>query len=172
MPTYLRPFLVGFVIAIVALVVGAYLFVKLGGVRMETTARPLPLETTLANMALEANTRGTANQKSPLPLDEANLLAGAREYRETCAVCHSTPGQSPTAIAKGMFPAPPQLFEPEGMVTDDPEGTTFWYITHGIRLSGMPGFAAALSDTKRWQLTMLVGHADSLSPAVRAALKP
>jgi mono/diheme cytochrome c family protein len=33
----------------------------------------------------------------------------------------------------------------------------------------MPGFADTLSDTQRWQVTMLVAHADKLSAAVQAA---
>jgi mono/diheme cytochrome c family protein len=69
-----------------------------------------------------------------------------------------------------MFPKPPQLFTPDEMVTDDPEGVTFWVVTHGIRLSGMPGFGATLSETERWQVTLLVAHADKLPPAVQAAL--
>ena len=56
------------------------------------------------------------------------------------------------------------------MVTDEPEGITYWKVTHGIRLSGMPGFEGALSNTQRWQVTMLVASADRLSPAVHAAL--
>ena len=56
------------------------------------------------------------------------------------------------------------------MMIDDPEGATFWKVTHGIRLSGMPGFVRTLSDTERWQVTMLVAHADRLSPSVKAAL--
>jgi len=56
------------------------------------------------------------------------------------------------------------------MVTGDPEGVTYWKVTHGIRLSAMPGFGGALSDTTRGQLTMLVAHADKLSPAMQAAL--
>ena len=56
------------------------------------------------------------------------------------------------------------------MVTDDPEGVTHWKVTHGIRLSGMPGFGSTLSDTQRWQLTMLVAHAGKLSPAVEAGV--
>jgi mono/diheme cytochrome c family protein len=58
------------------------------------------------------------------------------------------------------------------MVTDDAEGVTYWKVTNGIRLSGMPGFASTLSDTQRWQVTMLVAHADKISGAVQAALKP
>ena len=169
---HLRPFLFGFLTAIIVIIAGAYLFIEAGGISMATDARPLPFEKTIAHMALDASVRGSADQKSPLPLNDANLLEGAREYRENCAICHSTPGQPHTAIAHGMFPDPPELFAPEEMVTDDPEGITFWKVTHGIRLSGMPAFGTTLSDIKRWQVTMLVAHADKLSPAVQAALKP
>jgi thiosulfate dehydrogenase len=172
MQRYLGPFLFGFVTAIIAIIVGAYLFIKAGGISMETSARPLPFEATVARMALDASVRGASDQKSPLPLDDANLLEGAREYRNSCAICHGTPGQPHTAIAKGMFPNPPALFVAEEMVIGDPEGVTFWKVTHGIRLSGMPAFGTTLSDTKRWQVTMLVAHADELSPAVQVALKP
>jgi thiosulfate dehydrogenase len=55
-------------------------------------------------------------------------------------------------------------------MTDDPEGTTYWKATNGIRMTGMPGFATILSDTERWQVTMLVAHADKLPAAAGAAL--
>jgi mono/diheme cytochrome c family protein len=172
MRSRVRPFLFGFVTALIVIIAGGYLFIAAGGVSMETTARPLPLEGAIARLALHASYGRAADQKSPLSLDDATLLAGARVYRDRCAVCHSTPGQPPTDIAKGMFPDPPALFDPHEMVTDDPEGIIYWTITHGIRLSGMPGFGATLSDTERWQVTLLVAHADKLSPAVQAALKP
>ena len=41
-------------------------------------------------------------------------------------------------------------------------------MTHGIRLSGMPGFANILSDTERWQVTMMLAHADKLPPLAKA----
>jgi hypothetical protein len=56
------------------------------------------------------------------------------------------------------------------MVTDDPEGITFWKVTNGIRMTGMPGFQKTLSDTERWQLTMLLAHADALPAPVAASL--
>src|ERR1035441_1660528 len=138
------------------LVVGGYLFVSGGGVSLATTAPPLPLEKTVAKMALRASIGNSGDQKDPLPFDDANMLAGVHAYKEHCAVCHNAPGQPRTAVSKGMFPPPPQLFEKEDSVTDDPEGVTYWKVTHGIRLSGMPGFGSTLSDTQRWQVTMLV----------------
>lgn len=161
----------GVVTTMLALTGGGYLFVKAGGIAMETTASPLPLEEKVARMALRASVGSAAAQTDPLPLTEGNMLAGAHEYRDHCAVCHGTPGQARTTISKGMAPAPPQLFEKDEMVTDDPEGVTYWKVTHGIRLTGMPGFGSTMSDTQRWQVTMLVAHADKLSPTVQAALR-
>ena len=166
----MRGFFLGIVMTIVALFVGGYLFVRGGGVSLATTAPPLPLEKTVAKMALLASVGNARDQKDPLPVDDANMLAGVHAYKEHCAVCHSAPGHPRTAISKGMFPPPPQLFELEDRVTDDPEGVTYWKVTHGIRLSGMPGFGDTLSDTERWQVTMLVSHADKLSRDAQAAL--
>jgi len=165
-----RGFVLGIFITLMGLAVGAYLFVRTGGIAMETTAPPLPLEKTVADMALRASLAHAADQKNPLPFNDDTMLAGAQRYKQYCAVCHGTPRQPRTAISKGMFPDPPQLFEKEGMMADDPEGETFWKVTHGIRLSGMPGFKSTLSDTERWQLTTLVAHADKLPPAVQTEL--
>ena len=165
-------FVLGVVAALVGMGAGAYLFIRAGGMPMETSAKPLPLEQTVARMALRASIGNAAAEKDPLPVDDANMLAGADLFKEHCAVCHGIAGRPPTFISKGMFPPPPQLFEKDDMVTRNPEGVTYWKATHGIRLTGMPGFGSTLSDTQRWQITMLVSHADKLSPAVAAALAP
>jgi thiosulfate dehydrogenase len=159
----LRGFILGVVMIVLIFVVGGYLFVRGGGVSLATTARPLPIEASVARMALRASIGNAAEQKDPLPFNDGNMSAGENVYKENCAVCHGAPDRSRTAISKGMFPSPPQLFEKEDMVTDDPEGVTYWKVTHGIRLSGMPGFGGTLSDTQRWQVTMLVAHADKFS---------
>jgi mono/diheme cytochrome c family protein len=165
-------FVLGMVITLVVLAGGAYLFVRSGGISMETTAAPLPLEKAVADMALRASLGHAADLKNPLQFNDDTMLAAAQKYKQNCAVCHGTPGRPRTLISKGMFPDPPQLFEKQGMMTDDPEGETFWKVTHGIRLSGMPGFGSTLSDIERWQVTTLVAHADKLSPAVRAEFGP
>jgi mono/diheme cytochrome c family protein len=158
----MRGFVLGVVVTILALAVGGYMFVSGGGISLATTAPPLPMERKVAGMALHASIGDAVKQKDPLPLNDINMLAGANIYKENCAVCHGAPGRSATAISKGMFPPPPQLLEAKEMVTDDPEGETYWKVTHGIRLSGMPGFVSTLSDTQRWQVTMFVAHADKL----------
>jgi len=120
-------------------------------------------------MALHAAVRKHAPKNSPVQPDETNLAAGARVYRTSCAVCHGLPEQPVTPIARGLFPKPPALFEGKG-VTDDPPGETYWKAANGIRLTGMPGFKGALSDTELWQVSLLLAHADKLSPNVRKIL--
>ena len=165
-------FVLGVVATLVGLAVGGYLFIRAGGMPMQTSAKPLPLERTIAGLALRASLGSARDDKDPLPVDDANMLAAADLYSEHCSVCHGIPGRQPSFISKGMFPPPPQLFEKDDMVTRNPEGMTFWKVTHGIRLSGMPGFERSLSTTQRWQVTMLVSHADKIPPAVRKALNP
>ena len=161
-------FLLGIIVAIVAFGAGAYFYIRVGGVSMATSAPRLPLEKMIARLALHASYGHAAQEKDPLKSDEVNLLAGARLYVQHCAVCHGTPHTPATAIAKGMAPRPPQLFE--DTVTDDPEGITFWKVTNGIRLTGMPGFQKTLADTERWQVTMLLAHADELPEPIVSTL--
>ncbi len=166
----MKKFLWGFVFGLIAVVVGAALYFGLGLAPVATSAPPLPFERLLAGMALHSRIAKEMPSQAPIPADEANLLAGAKIYREQCAVCHGLSGQPETAIAKGMFPRPPQLFEGHG-VTDDPAGETWWKAANGIRLTGMPGFKGSLSDTQLWQVSLLLANADKLPASVKAALK-
>ena len=161
--------ILGFLIAIVVFVCGGYIFITEGGVPMAASAAPLPLETTIAHMALRAADKQARDTKDPLPVNDTNLVAGARLYHAHCAMCHGAPG-SRSDLEKLMFPFPPQLFEKDQMVTDDPEGITYWKVTNGIRLSGMPGFEKLLTDSERWQVTMAVAHADKLPEEARGIL--
>lgn len=163
-------FLLGIIVGVFALVGGAIVFVKSGGISMKTSAAPLPFEKDLAEMALHASIGDAANQKNPIAADEKNLEAGAQIFEEHCSACHGIMGHPRNAFAKALFPPPPQLLTTDEAVTDDPEGATYWVVTHGIRLSGMPAFEAMLSDTERWQVTALVAHADKLPPAATAIL--
>ncbi len=166
----MKRFVLGVVFGLFILApLGAYLYAKLGLLSLATTAKPFPLEEMLAKTALRADIGSAKDQPDPLPVTDENLLAGARLYREQCEVCHGAAGQPKGQIAAGMFPPPPQLFQGHG-VTDDPEGETFWKVSHGIRLSGMPRYDA-LAETARWQVTMLLKHAGSLPAAVQADLR-
>ena len=152
----------GFLLGLVVVALGAFLYFSLGMAPVATSAPPMPFERLLAGMALHKVISKDAPSQAPIPADEANLLAGARIYHDQCAVCHGLTGQPETAIAKGMFPHPPQLFKGHG-VTDDPPGETYWKAANGIRLTGMPGFKTSLTDTQLWQVSLMLANADKLS---------
>ncbi len=159
----------GFVIGIIILPLCGFLYVWTGHFPVATAGPPLPLEKWLASTSLRARITREAPRESPIPASEENLLAGARLYQENCAVCHGTRNQPKTAIAKGMYPPPPQLLEGKG-VTDDPVGETYWKAANGIRLTGMPGFKDSLSNTQLWQVSQLLANADHVPAAVNQFL--
>jgi thiosulfate dehydrogenase len=162
-------FIFGVVATCAALVLGAYFYVNEGGVQMAVNSAEFPFEAALAKMALHASFAGSLNLKSPVPLSADNLTVGAQTFKTHCASCHGLPGKR-SSMGNRMFPPPPQLLEPNEMVTDDPVGEIYWKVTNGIRLSGMPEFKTALSESQRWQVVMMLKQADKLPPTAQAAL--
>ena len=161
--------LVGLIIGLIAVPLCVYLYFVTGSAPVATAAPPLPFEKTLAHGALNARIAKEMPKSVPIPADEPNYLAGAEVYRENCAVCHGRPGETPTAIARGMFPKPPKLLEGTG-VTDDPAGETYWKVANGIRLTGMPSFSDSLSQTQMWQVSLMLANASKLPESVKSAL--
>jgi mono/diheme cytochrome c family protein len=159
----------GIILGVVAVLLGVYFYFATGLAPVATSAPPMPFEKKLAHAALGARVDREMPKTVPLQPDEPNLAAGGLIYREHCAVCHGLPGQNETLIAKGMYPRPPKLMEGKG-VTDDEPGESYWKVANGIRLTGMPGFHAALSETQMWQVSLLVANADKLPKSVQGTL--
>ena len=159
----------GMTLGAAALLLGVYFYFAMGQAPVATSAPAMPFEKMLAHKALAAMIDREMPKAVPLQPDEANLAAGAGLYRQNCAVCHGLPGQKETSIAKGMYPRPPKLMEGKG-VTDDEPGESYWKVANGIRLTGMPGFHSALSETQIWQVRLLVANADKLPKSVQGTL--
>jgi len=161
----LRPFLVGLILGAIAVPLCVYFYFASGSAPVATASPAMPFEKMLAHKALNARIYREVQKSVPISTGEATLVAGAQVYREQCAVCHSLPGRADTAIAAGMYPRPPKLLEGKG-VTDDPPAESYWKVANGIRLTGMPGFRQALSETQMWQVSLLVAQADKLPKSV------
>jgi thiosulfate dehydrogenase len=165
----LKGIIVGIIVGVLLVIFGIYFYFAGGHAPVATKGPEMPFEHKLAHMAQDAYLDKLPHPKPAVPEDEASFLAGAKVYKENCAVCHGLPGEPKTAIADGMFPSPPQLFRGTG-VTDDEAWETYWKVSGGIRMTGMPGFAEHLGETKMWQVSVLVKNADKISPAVKAEL--
>ena len=165
----MKSFIIGVVIGVLVVPLMVYAYFAWGIAPVATSASAMPFEKTLTSKALNARIKKEMPKTVPIAADEANYLAGVQTYRQNCAVCHGLPLEAPTAVSKGMFPQPPQLFRGKG-VTDDESGETYWKVTNGIRLSGMPGFSPSLSTTQMWQVSLLLANADKLPEAAKLAL--
>jgi thiosulfate dehydrogenase len=166
-----RVFILGLIIGALLLAGGVYWYFTSGRAPAAVEDKPMPFERQLANGALHAHLDKEMPKSAPITADEATYIAGAQVYVHHCGLCHGTPGQGQSDMAKGMFPKPPELFKGKG-VTDDPAGETYWKVANGIRLSAMPEFKHILNETEIWQVSLLLANADKISDAVKQQLKP
>jgi thiosulfate dehydrogenase len=160
---------VGILLGLVLVAGGVYYYFSSGHAPVATSAAPMPLERTFARIGLHAYLDKLPHPQPQVPADEANLISGAKVYKEQCAVCHGLPGEPKGAIALGMYPAPPQLFHGTG-VTDDDAWESYWKVENGIRMTGMPGFKDRLTEAQIWQVSVLVKNADKIGESVRKEL--
>ncbi len=167
----MKSFLVGLVLGAILIPFALFEYFTGGYAPVSVSEKAMPFERRLASSALHARIAREMPKTVPIPADEPNYILGTQIYRDQCAVCHGVREGGITAIAKGMFPKPPQLFKGKG-VTDDEPGETYWKVANGIRLTGMPGFKQSLSETQLWQVSLLLANADKLPDSVKQALGP
>jgi thiosulfate dehydrogenase len=152
--------LLGMVLGIAILAVCVFFYFRLGYAPVATASAPMPFEQFIAQGALDARIKKEAPTTVPVQADESNLAAGYKIYRDTCAMCHGLRGEEETGIAKGMFPKPPQFFAHPAK--GGAVGQTFWVVKNGIRLTGMPGFGASMTDDQIWQVSLMIEQRDKL----------
>ena len=165
-----RAFILGVILTILAAAACIYVIIVQGVIPSSADSGPLPLESWAATQSLHATLAKEAPRTpNPVPLTDANLIAGIQLYGQHCAICHGTAAgdASASAVAKGEYPKPPQLAS--AGVEDDPEGVTYWKLAHGIRWTGMPSWEATLSDQQMWTLAIFLKHMNKLSPAAQQA---
>lgn len=97
------------------------------------------------------------------PLDNpAMIQEGFKHFDEMCVQCHGAPGKEPDEIAKGLWPAAPDLSMSSDRWT---AAEIFWITKYGIKFSAMPGWGATHDDKKLWAITAFVEKLPKLSAA-------
>jgi mono/diheme cytochrome c family protein len=160
--------LLGILLGIVLVPIALLGWLRFGDVPVAVADPPLPQERLLTGMPLNARIDKEMVKTPPIQADEANLVAGAEIYRDQCAACHGLHGK-PSRFGAHMFPDAPPLWESHHGnatvgVSDDPPGETYWKVSNGIRLTGMPAFKGVLTETKMWQVSLLLAQADKPLP--------
>jgi len=158
--------LLGFVLGIVAVAAGLFLYLKFGALPVAVADKALPLEKEIVRVPLKARIE-REKKDAPFGTSEDVFEGGAKLYKKECASCHGTPGHD-VGFAKTMYPDAPQLWKKHrnGVVgvSDDEAGETYWRVANGIRLTGMPSYRKVLSDTEMWQVSLLLKNADKELP--------
>lgn len=167
----MKGFALGLIVGVLILAGGVYGYFAMGIAPAAASDKPMPFEDSIARKSLRAHIQRETIPSPSIQPDEGNLLAGAKVYQDQCAVCHGLPDQPPPPIANGMFPHAPLLFKGRGVTNNDPT-VIYWKVTNGIRLTGMPGFKAALNDTQLWQVTLMLKHAHDIPDSVKKVLAP
>jgi len=168
----MRGVFAGVLVTLLVIALGVIFYFKTGMAPVATADPQMPFERALAKMGLHARMDKETPQRDVSGFTTADLLSGADVYQKNCAFCHGLLQQPASAAAIGMFPRPPQLLTVKETVSDDPAGETYWKVKNGIRLTGMPGFSASLTDQQMWHVSALLARADKLPPEVQEALKP
>jgi mono/diheme cytochrome c family protein len=165
-------FIVGIIVGICLVLVAAYLFATQGGIQMGVRGGPATGEHFLASHAIEASIGNSTQDKSPLPADDTNLLAGADVYmHHGCAGCHGQLDKPDSGMGSRFYPHAPHLLAPPRGGGHAPVGATHWVVKNGLRFSGMPTFEGNLTDNQIWQVSLLLGNVGKLPPAVQDALR-
>src|SRR5437762_5211284 len=88
-----------------------------------------------------------AGIEAPAGLDDpAKILTGVAHFAAHCAVCHGAPGVPKGDIARGLYPAPPDLGKAATLYGP---GELFWIVKHGIKMTGMPAWSDH-NDDELW----------------------
>jgi putative copper resistance protein D len=87
---------------------------------------------------------------STVPYQAASIGIGLRLYQDNCAICHGVNGRGDGPVGRQLRRQPADLTAPH--TAAHTVGDLFWWISHGIRGSAMPGFEDRVSETERWDL--------------------
>jgi thiosulfate dehydrogenase len=166
----MKGFVVGILVGMALLAGSVYFYFVSGMAPAAVADPPMLMEKKMANKSLDAHIEKANVPAPPLQPSEDNYVAGAKLYKEQCAVCHGLPNQ-PSPLAEKMYPHAPLLFKGKG-VTDDPPQESYWKVKNGIRLTGMPTFDGIVNDTQMWQVSLLVANADKLPDSAKSVLVP
>ena len=164
----MKNFVAGIVATLIVLTFGGWLYLRLGYADLRANLPQSRLESQLATTALDASTaRHAPPQPNPIAPTEANLLDGARLYRDKCADCHGRPDNPLSDCGASFNPPAPQFIEAHPRL---PENQNFYLIKNGVRRSAMPAWGNIMADSEIWQVVTFLNHLDNLPPSVQQEL--
>jgi putative copper export protein/mono/diheme cytochrome c family protein len=92
-----------------------------------------------------------------IPFAVTSVAAGLNHYEQNCTPCHgvSGHGDGPLAPSMPVTQKPADLSAPHTALHTP--GDLYWWITHGMAGTPMPGFADVLTNDDRWDIINFLG---------------
>jgi putative copper export protein/mono/diheme cytochrome c family protein len=105
----------------------------------------------------------TTYRRPAVAYQAISVANGRILYAKNCVTCHGVEGRGDGPAAEGMRPKPADLTARHA--NDHTAGDLYWWLSHGVKGSAMPGFASVLSEEERWDL---INFSRALSAGERA----
>jgi mono/diheme cytochrome c family protein len=164
-----KDFLKGLACGTLVLVMGLFLYIKVGLAEIRADVAPGPFTSRFLDSSVHAAVRRSAAvRQDPPQVDEQTLIAGGKLYFNDCVGCHGEPGKPASAFGASFYPPAPQLTQTPTRYT---EAEIFWIAKHGIRRTGMGSQSDSYSDADLWRLASFIYQIPKLTPRVMGAIQ-
>jgi len=164
----MRNFVAGIVTTLIVFTFGGWLYLRLGFADLRANVPSSWLESQFATTAVNASAaRRAPPQPNPIAFTEANLLDGARLYRDKCADCHGRPDNPMSDYGTSFNPPAPQFMQSNLRLRENQD---FYLVKNGVRRSAMPAWGKIMTDSEIWQVVTFLNHLDNLPPTVQQEL--
>jgi putative copper export protein/mono/diheme cytochrome c family protein/peroxiredoxin len=104
--------------------------------------------------ALAIDAYPTTYVRPTVPYQALSIANGLRLYQEHGVVCHGLAGYGDGPASATLHPRPANLTAKH--TGHHTVGDLFWWLTHGLKGSAMPGFQDRLTEEERWDLINFV----------------
>ena len=148
---------------LLALGIGGFLLAASGIVPIKASSGHWPITEWLLRFGMHRSfATHSLGVKAP-DLDNPDwILKGATHYDFGCRSCHGSPGDRQPRIAQAMTPPAPYL--PPLIPKWKPE-QLFSLVKHGVKFTGMPGWAAQERDDEVWAMIAFLVKLPNLDEA-------
>jgi mono/diheme cytochrome c family protein len=113
---------------------------------------------TARDLAMPSAAKSAVN---PIPESPQVLTEARAHWADHCASCHANNGSGDTEMGKHSYPSAPDMRASE--TQDKTDGELFFIIQNGVRMSGMPGWAAPGHEEDSWKLVRFIRHLPHLT---------
>ena len=104
----------------------------------------------VATNALSIDAYPTTYVRPSVAYNAISVANGMLLYGESCAVCHGIAGYGDGPAAADLKPKPADLTARHA--ASHTVGDLYWWLSHGIKETAMPGFRESFNEDERWDL--------------------